>query len=537
MDDAFCEHVRACPPASLALVATENICIIRVHSQAFNWSDPELHGGNGGGSGTGFIAQLPDAAPTDAAVTHIVTAHHVVAGAVQIRVHFAKACDEFLEARLVGSNPDLDVALLAVEREELRGLKGLAIGDSDKINAGLEARACGFAQGKMHIQETRGVISGRVSMPARLQMDVAVNPGNSGGPVLDESGNVIAIVCSGQVRAQGINYGAPMAELLLSVGRILRAARDAPARPGVVHRRAVLDRCPAFNCRFVTGNPAFFRRKGAVGMVCASVNPLLLDASSDPTFRGGRRSRKGGSETGGADEPDGGLQTGDLVTAIVVDGRVYDVDAQMSIQVDFWKERVPFVALLDRLDPRQPIEWRVLRDGEERVVSVALQPNQTRFRTVHPEMEYVPYVTYGGLTAMTLTENHVRQSQHNVGLLQAVYRYKDRYASRVLLTNVRPESPFNASDSVRVGDFVEKVAFQKATGGEVRRHVTTIEQYAEAWEAARRELERAAADQDLWISVLLTDGSFGTCSLRAALKFGANRLEPPTDADETVARA
>ena len=251
-----------------------SICRIHVHARSFDWTQPPNRNKGGSGTGTGFLL---DAFPIVDDNLLIITAHHVVAHSVQIRVNFSKISSEYAEARLVGCNADMDVAvlvlkdgdLLSLMREKMKRI-GLLIGKSDAIRPPATVTAHGFALGKPHMQTTKGVVSGRIDSPSRLQTDVAVNPGNSGGPLLDENNTVIGLVTSGMVDAQGINYVAPIEEVRIIVDRIVTRWRLQTTGP-------VFDRLPSLNCSFTKGNRVLLNRIQGCnsGVFCTSVHPLV----------------------------------------------------------------------------------------------------------------------------------------------------------------------------------------------------------------------------------------------------------------------
>jgi serine protease DegQ len=102
--------------------------------------------------------------------------------------------DRALPARLLGTHPPTDIALLQVEA---RGLRQLPLGNSDKLKVGDYVVAIGnpFEIGQT---VTAGIVSAlgharNGGTPAYVQTDAPINPGNSGGPLIDMRGEVIGI--------------------------------------------------------------------------------------------------------------------------------------------------------------------------------------------------------------------------------------------------------------------------------------------------------------------------------------------------------
>jgi serine protease Do len=176
---------------------------------------------------------------------YIVTNAHVVKGARRIQVRLPSRSEvagrnvtmqpegKLIDAKLVGLDRDIDIAVVKIERT---GLPFLAFGESNRIHQGELVMAFGSPLG-LESSVSMGVVSSVAralhpdDMMVYIQTDAPINPGNSGGPLVDSQGRVIGIntfILTQSGGSEGLGFAIPSS--------IVRTVYDQIRREGHVHR-------------------------------------------------------------------------------------------------------------------------------------------------------------------------------------------------------------------------------------------------------------------------------------------------------------
>lgn len=170
----------------------------------------------------------------------IITNNHVVENAASIKVSFVDG--RRVNAEIKGADPSTDIAVLKIDES---GLKAMPLADSSALQVGQIAIAIGNPMG-LQYTVTAGVVSalGRTLRASNgrlidnvIQTDAALNPGNSGGPLVNSMGQVIGVNTAVIASAQGLcfaissNLAAQIAGQLILHGKIRRAQLGIAAQP------------------------------------------------------------------------------------------------------------------------------------------------------------------------------------------------------------------------------------------------------------------------------------------------------------------
>jgi serine protease Do len=196
--------------------------------------------------GTGFVVRSDG---------WIATNLHVIVGGPHVKVRLRDE-REFDVVEVLAVSPEYDLALVRVEA---RGLHAVALGDSDAMRAGDPVVAIGNPMG-LEDTVSNGLVSARRRMHGLeiLQVSAPIAPGSSGGPLLDQRGEVIGIATAVLDAGQNLNFGVParylvpmlrkpepmpFAEFATLIAGLRKAAQPKTDRNIPHHPLSVLDGC------------------------------------------------------------------------------------------------------------------------------------------------------------------------------------------------------------------------------------------------------------------------------------------------------
>lgn len=293
-------------------VLSSLVCVEAVHANRFD----------GVSMGTGVVV-------TDTG--YVVTNYHIIDETVSIRVSLLDDSSRYFEAKVVGFDEEFDLAVLKFDPAEVT-LTPARLGDSDQLAVGDRVYAVGNPMGYLLGSMSGGLVSALARDEAEsgsalglIQTDAVLNPGSSGGALLNESGQVVGITCA---KITGIERESG------------EALEDAVVLEGMGLAIPITDAIPFVNHILATGETW----RPAIGIQCAA-------AEVD-----GRRGIRVAEVTGDAPK-EAGLREGDLI--LTANG------APVASLVELRR-------VLYRTGADEMLFCTVLRDGEIVDVSFAL---------------------------------------------------------------------------------------------------------------------------------------------------------------------
>lgn len=347
---------------------------------------------------------------------HIITNAHVIDQAHAIWIQIPSLGKRLINVTVVGVCPERDIALLRVVdedvnyiRAELGSIPYLTLGDSDKVRRSDEVLALGYPLGQESLKSTTGVISGREKN--LIQMSAPINPGSSGGPLLNVAGEVIGITSSGILEAQNVGYITPINEV-----HVIKS--DLETTP--------LLRKPTLGILSMYGTPELTALLGNPSPGGCHAVEIIKDSLMDKA----------------------GVKRGDMLYEI----NGYRLDIYGEMKVPWSEDKIKITEFASRLALGDEVYITVYRNGERIECRVLFEQNELLpIRHIYPGYEPLDYEIFGGMVVMELTLNHVKALANQVPGLTKYLDMKYQLEPVLMVTHIFPNSQLFRSRTLMVG--------------------------------------------------------------------------------------
>jgi serine protease Do len=382
------------------------------HVAAVNLLQPYAPPAHGASAGSGFF--ISDQG-------HIITNAHVVDQA-KPWIQVPSLGKRIIDVEVIGVSPDRDLALLKVSpegldliRKELGSVPYLPLGDSDLVRRSDDVLALGYPLGQQSLKSTTGVISGREQN--LIQMDAAINPGSSGGPLLNTRGEVIGINSSGIVEAQNVGYAIPINDLRIILPDL--------------HKVKVLRR-PFLGVLFNNATDAMVEYLGNPAPGGCYVVEVIPGSPLDKV----------------------GVQSGDMIYGI----NGYTIDIFGEMKLPFSEDKVSIIDYVSRLAIGENLNLTVYRNGMRKEFNLTFGlPEQPAIHEIYPGYEDIDYEIFGGMVVMPLTLNHLPILGKQAPGLAKYVEARHQCQPTLIITHIFPNSQIYRSRSLPVGSTLNEV--------------------------------------------------------------------------------
>lgn len=395
--------------------ACDTVVQIFSHIAATNLLQPYMSPNVGVVSGSGFFISQDG---------EIITNAHVVDQAKAIWIQIPSLGKRIIDVEVVGISPDRDLALLRVSpegleiiRRELGKVPFLQLGDSDLVRRADDVLALGYPLGQQSLKSTTGVISGREQN--MIQMSAAINPGSSGGPLLNTRAEVIGVNSAGVVEAQNVGYIIPINDLKIVLPEL--------------HRVPLL-------------------RKPFLGVLINNATDALTDYLKNP--------QPGGcyvvEVVKGSPLEKVGVRGGDMMYEI--NGNRIDIFGEIKLSQTNVEDKISVIDYVSRLAIGEKIKIVAYRRGERKEFTFIFDfTNQPAVREHYLGYEEIDYEIFGGMVVMPLTLNHVPLLGNRAPGLAKYLETRYQTDPVLIITHIFPNSQLYRSRSIPIGSTINEV--------------------------------------------------------------------------------
>ena len=323
---------------------------------------------------------------------------------------------------VIGMSPERDLALLRVTPEgrdlitkQLGGIPYLPLGDSDLVRRSDEVLALGYPLGQQSFKSTNGIISGHEHH--LIQMSAPINPGSSGGPLLNIRGEVIGVNSSGITEAQNVGYAIPINTLKTILNDLYEVK---------------ILRKPFLGVRFNNSTETLTKFLG---------NPAPGGCYVIETVKGSPLEKAG-------------IMRGDMIYEI--NGHSVDMYGDMSVP---WSEdKISIVDYPLRLSIGDTITIVVFRKGQKKVFTVTFNLAEPQaIRSIYPGYEPIDYEIFAGMVVQELNVNIIRLLGDHAPGLRKYGELKYQSEPVLIITHVFPDTQLYRGRNMPLGATLNEI--------------------------------------------------------------------------------
>lgn len=380
--------------------------IIRIitNNQDYDYLNPPNIKIEGQSVGTGFFISP----------TLIITCCHVVENGNTLFFTMPFLSNKKYKLNIVGLAPNIDLAL--VESIEYESEHYLKLDNSDLINLQDQIRVIGYPLGQDKIKATQGIISG--IQFGNIQIDSAINGGNSGGPLLNSSNNVIGIVSSKVSNASGVGYAIPTKllnvfnpidtnkKIYYSCNFLATFSNTSDSRIIMINEQS--------NSNIISGyTVSFISKYSPLVNIDVNVGDLIIEFNNISINNFG------------------------------------ELNLKLAAKYDL-------IDYIDRLNTEKNYNIKFYSFKQNKIIETQLSfqnKNLIGIKKIIPVIDKLDYININGLIITQLTENLIEKYSK----IRKTLSSSDFLIPKLFVANILPNSEFILSENINQGDIIVKI--------------------------------------------------------------------------------
>lgn len=352
----------------------------------------------------------------------ILTAAHVVENAIEIWIKIPSQGQKTYKAAIRCVYPDFDLAIIKVLN--FKNDDWLKLGNSDELNLRDQVYAIGYPSNPNYPIVTSGTISGR--RYDYIQTDTPVNPGNSGGPILNSKNEVVGITSGVLMMSEDSSLMIPINIAKNNLKSMMHS------KTKVIHKNVL-------GTLLVNSTDNYREMYNISSKECEKGIIIKKVLKKSPLY--------------------GQVEEGDVICSFNDGYTEYKIDYYGETDVDWEHGKVSLDLLVKRCLPRQKVEITVfsIKEGKPKRIKFFLKTFNEIYPIIKifPHIDKVDYEIFGGMILMNLTINHLLRPefQHLVYLMVN----EQIYEPQLVITHIFPNSKISEYDTIKPYSLIQSI--------------------------------------------------------------------------------
>lgn len=376
-----------------------------------NWEMPFMIKDQQTRSATGFIISNDG---------YILTAAHVVNSSKKLWCFFSEYGKKPIPLKVIGCYPEFDIALLKLTKDFLRSnpiRKYLSLGNSDTLEFEENVTALGYPTDTDNLKITKGIISGKEDF--LIQTDTALNPGNSGGPLLNSKNQVVGINVAVQKDKDNIGYAVPI-NVYKNVEKLIK-------------KHTIIFK-PVLGALYSNLNDSYFEYHS--NNLCKSGIVINKIFRKSPLYKTDIKEK-------------------DIICSI----NENTIDNYGEISETQYEGKTKISEYLSKLPFKSKIKIKYWSNKESKIKTIYIAPTTSnkiyKIREKYPMIEPIRHFLFQGIVFMELCLNHlVLEEFQHLGYLIINSLHDKNY---IIVTKIMNDSPIHREHTLEQGDIINKI--------------------------------------------------------------------------------
>lgn len=353
---------------------------------------------------------------------HILTAAHVVENAVEIWVKIPKEGQKIFRAEIVCVYPDFDIGIIKIN-DDYKNDNFLPLGNSDDLSLREDVFTIGYPKNPDYPIVTSGTISGTRS--DYIQTDTPVNPGNSGGPLINNNNEVVGITSAVLANSEDSSLIIPINIAKNNLDTMINSTKK------IIH-------------------------KNVLGVL------LVNGTDNYKELYGGEKECKQGiviKRVIKKSPLENLVNDGDVVCSFNDGDNTYEIDYFGETTVPWETGKVPLDHLVKRCTPKKAVSMNIwsIKDSKIKNVKFNLKTFDELYpvKRIFPHLDKIDYEIFGGMIVMNLTLNHLLLPEFSH--LIYIIKNEEIFKEQLLITHVFPNSKIAEYNTIPSYSLIGKI--------------------------------------------------------------------------------